>query len=88
MFAKARLLFKKLTDVPPVLISIGSESNTVCTVSGKNLSNESAADKITFSSARNTSLFLNKFIFFILLPTKVGLGAVVVSPAIRPVKLN
>ena len=54
---------RKLIEVPPVLRSTGSLSTTVCTVSGQNLSKEAPALRMTFSSASNTSLFLNRLMF-------------------------
>ena len=62
--------------------SIGSESITDKTVSGKKLKNSLTLDKIALSSARKPSLFLKKNTLLIFPPTKLGLGAESKSPTV------
>ena len=87
-FENATLAMRKLTLRLPALRSMGSESTMVCADSGQNRSYESAADVMTFSSANSTSRLRNRLMFWIWDPTKLGLGAVKVSPATRPDQVN
>ena len=86
--AKARLDVSRLIFLLPALRSMGSESTTVCTDSGQNLSYASAADRMTLSSASNASRLRNRLTFWIVDPTKLGSFAVMLSPATRPDQVN
>src|SRR5210317_1817106 len=60
--------------------SIGSASETVCAVNAHILKYSLGRDMITFSPLKNTNLFLKNIVLLILLPTKLGLGLVTLSP--------
>ena len=75
--------FKIATFVCEAATSMGSESITDKTVSGKKLKNSETLESTTLSSDKNPNLFLKKNTLFILLPIKEGLGAESVSPTVR-----